>query len=195
MKVSMGAPGYMPGPIFFQKIGFSDAFVFLDKKQTKKEYTRTSLKTPRGRIVLTIPIKERKGQLLKETELQNKKWLKQHWDCINLSYKGCKYHEILEDFKDFFLLREWNNLSVFNIKTIKKISRILGFDKVKFYRESQFEGKDILEELDGRSIDCNFCSRPYPQLHGGFLPGMSILDYIFNCGGRGKYDLRVYFSD
>lgn len=196
MRVAMTAPYYLPGPRLFQLIGMCDYFVFLDEALSEPKHRKASLKTPAGRITLTVPIKERKGQKLKDVEIQGPLWQRRHWNCIELAYKGCKYHKIVEEFLDFYLLKKWNNLSLLNLKLIKKISRVLGYDTVKFFRQSQFSNKKsdaILTELDGILVENNFVEKPYRQLHGGFIPNLSALDYIFNCGGRGKYDLRSWF--
>ena len=37
----------------------------------------------------------------------------------------------------------------------------------------------------------DFKAREYTQLWGEFLPNMSIIDYIFNCG----YDIKSFFEN
>lgn len=37
----------------------------------------------------------------------------------------------------------------------------------------------------------SFVQRPYSQLHGEFVPGLSVLDFVFNCGSSKEFLLRT----
>jgi len=196
MKIAIGDPGYLPGPEMFQRIGLCDTFIFLDEVETREDHTRTTLKTPQGRIILTVPIYKQQGQLLKDTKVMPGPWAKRHWQCMELAYKGCKWHGYLEEFKDFYLLKRWENLYYLNMKLIKKICKLIGFDLVKFERQSKIgDIQKWMKENDGWLIpEPSFVPRQYRQLHGTFVSNLSMLDFILNCGGRGKYDPRIYFE-
>jgi len=55
------------------------------------------------------------------------------------------------------------------------------------YYISGVSGKNYLnmELFKAAGIDVRFCeftAREYPQQHGDFIPNLSVLDYLFNCG-------------
>lgn len=48
------------------------------------------------------------------------------------------------------------------------------------------------ERFEARGVDVayhNFSHPEYPQLHGEFIPAMSVVDYWMNCGGAGVIEM------
>jgi len=192
MRISISELGYLPTIDFFHKMYHSDIFILLDNIVTDSRHVKTAFKTPNGKIVLTVPIFLVKNQLIKDTKIVSNNWQRQHWNCIELAYKGCKYHELVEGFRDFYLNNKWENLGKLNIKLVKKIHGLLDI-KTKLVRFSSLK-QDILKTYpDGYMFTKSFKERTYKQLHGKFISDLSFLDFLFNCGGIGKYDLEKYF--
>jgi WbqC-like protein family len=51
-----------------------------------------------------------------------------------------------------------------------------GSGSTRYINEQDFNEKNI------RLTWQEFTAEPYPQLHGSFIPNLSALDYLFNCG-------------
>jgi len=189
----------MPGPEFFYKMGLCDLFIFQDDVQFKEEHAKAAIKTPRGRMVLKVPVRQKKAKL-HEVEIAGDLWRGQHWNALSMAYRGCKYHEILSEFWNFYGPRSWDNLARLNIKIAKFTKNVLGWNLVKFARATELDSGDgttlrqWIKDHDGILIRLRFQAQEYRQLHGKFSPNLSFMDFLFNCGGRGKYDPRTFFG-
>lgn len=104
LRVAIHQVNYLPWIGFFSKIASADMYVVLDTAA----YTRGSwinrnrIKVPPNRVVyLTIPIPRKfKGVPIKDVELPNdRKWAKNHWITIRVSYSRADY---FDSYKDFF---------------------------------------------------------------------------------------------
>ena len=140
-------------------------------------------------------------------------WRKKHWNTIKFNYGRALHFEEYKNFfegiyrSNWFLLAELNK---FLIKTICVFLRIRGvfidastldvggtsttllanicetLDADTYL--SGIDGKHYIchELFEQKGIDVVFqefkCSI-YPQLYGGFIPNLSAIDYLLNCGG------------
>lgn len=189
MIIGYDLPRYLPNIKYFWRLAQCDAWVFMDEGNVKEDFHRTDIKTPNGRMVLTVPI-QRTSNPIKDARILTGNWQAQHWDCIEKAYTGCKYHNLKEIFQGFLLKKRWENLSDLNIKGIKFLCKILQI-KTKLYRES-VHGRDFPDAIP---VDKhNFSEKTYPQMHGKFVPNLSVIDYLFNTGSIGKYNVYEYFS-
>lgn len=98
MILSAHQPAYLPWLGYFDKIMKSDVFVFLDSVQFEKNSftNRNKIKTPRGAIWLTVPVKTKGhlGMTINEIEIDNKtKWRQDHLKAIFLNYKKANRFE------------------------------------------------------------------------------------------------------
>ena len=139
-------------------------------------------------------------------------WREQHWKSIYYSYKKAPYFSRYAEFFEQVYKREWTYLNeiieellIFILKSLEinttiikasmlnvggvKEELILNICKAVHADEylSGPDGKNYLslELWHENSIKVtfhNYYHPEYPQLHGEFLPQMSIIDLLFNCG-------------
>jgi hypothetical protein len=144
----------------------------------------------------------------------NQKWQKKHWESIRLAYTRTQYFASYQDtFYDIYT-KKWNTLSELNENLIKfflkefKIS--VEFVNCSHLGVSGTKSTRIIEICKKMNADLfifgsggknyadyelfnkekiklyfqNYNHPTYPQLYGEFIPNMSILDLLFNCGEK-----------
>lgn len=142
-------------------------------------------------------------------------WRKKHWMSIIAAYKKAPYFDKYAGFFEDLYSREWNYLThindyiflylldMFGIKvTIHRASEkkfegtksSLVLDMCKKLGASTYIfgalGKDYarVEEFAHEGVKVffqDYVHPKYPQLHGEFVPYMSVIDLLFNCGKAG----------
>ncbi len=218
--VGIHQPNFLPWIGYFYKIGKSDVFVFLDNVQYAKNsfINRNKIKTPQGAAWLTVPVSFKFGQLINEVKINNEtKWREKHLKTLEMNYKKANFFDdIFEIIKKIYYLRDWQNLSDFNISLIKSIVSYFGLDK-SFVKSSALGvrakstelliqivkkvGSDVylsgfggvkyqdegLFKKGGINLEYyNFHHPTYTQLWGRFIPNLSMIDLLFNCGPKSK---------
>jgi len=139
-------------------------------------------------------------------------WRSKHIKAIELNYKKAPFfNDYFPFFEDVFS-REWTKLIHCDMFIIYKIREILGINKPLFYSsellskgkntdrlismckelnaDEFYEGSsgrnyidDKIFEDNGIKITYQDYQHPvYPQLYGDFIPYLSVIDLIFNCG-------------
>ena len=139
-------------------------------------------------------------------------WRKKHWKSIYLNYKKAPYFNKYANFLEETYKREWRYLVDLNEEMLKWFLEQLGIkvdyfkaselnfqsykselvlDMCKKLRADSYIfgalGKDYAQEenfvKNGVKIYFQDYKHPiYPQLYGEFMPYMSIIDLLFNCG-------------
>lgn len=141
-------------------------------------------------------------------------WAQKHFRSIYLNYKKTPFFKQYIDFFDDLYKKEWKYLSDLDDYMLKWFLKELGINVEYYKAsELNFEGyksdlvldmckklganlyifgalgKDYAKEenfnKDGIKIYFQDYKHPeYPQLHNGFLPYMSVIDLLFNCGEK-----------
>ena len=139
-------------------------------------------------------------------------WGKKHWLSIYYSYKNSSYFDIYAEFFEQFYQQEWRYLaeassqvlssllSMLQIKTPIRMASALGVEGKKeeliLNICKAVQAQEYLSGPDGRNylnlglwrenrvkVEFHEYLHPqYRQLHGEFLPQMSVIDLLFNCG-------------
>lgn len=154
MIVSIHQPQFLPWLGYFDKIYKSDAFVFLDNAQYKKnEYqNRNKIRSKNGTFWLTVPviIKNRFGQKINEVEINNLvDWERKHIESIKQNYNKAKHFLEYKFFIDELYSKKWNKLVDINTFTVLSILKILGIER-QIYFELQL---NITESKTDRLIE------------------------------------------
>lgn len=141
-------------------------------------------------------------------------WAKKHLKALILYYKRAKFFEKYEPFLEKIYTQKWEKLIDINITLITYICEQLRINtKFEFASNLQVGGKKMdlvinickalgadtyLSGLGGKKyqdeeafkkagitlIYSQFVHPVYPQLWGNFIPNLSILDLLFNCGDK-----------
>ena len=148
-------------------------------------------------------------------------WRRKHYNSIQFNYGRAHHFEEYRNFFEEVYQSDWSLLAELNRFLIKSICAFLGIKGVFIDASTlDVKGSrtellvDICETLDadvylsgvgGRNyidyqmfeksdIDIvfqEFKSPIYPQLHGDFIPNLSIIDYLLNCGGENLNDFET----
>ena len=210
--LSAHQPCYLPWLGYFNKIVNSDIFVILDDVQFEKNsyINRVQIKTPQGAHWLTIPV-QMKGHTEKsinEIDVVGHGWREKHQKTLVCNYARAEHFD--EDFINFPVL--WGEYLVhwlwhflFEIMNIMELhtSTICGQPDIagqkqdliinlcKYYKADTFlfgaKGRDYVDvDLFKRHgikpVFQDFKCVEYPQLWGDFIPGLSVIDALFNVG-------------
>ena len=166
-RVAVLQSNYIPWKGYFDIIRQVDLFVFYDDVQyTKQDWRdRNRVKTERGLEWLTIPIEQRRGQLICEVKFQDASWGRRHWDRIQALYSRAPYFEHYRPlFEEIYLHLRWESLSEFNQHVIRTISReCLGIGtEFRDSREFALQGRKLsrLIELLTRLSTTTYLSGP-----------------------------------
>jgi hypothetical protein len=90
LKIAINQPTYLPWVGYFDLVDQVDLFVILDNVQFVKQswQQRNRIRTDKGLQWLTVPIvfRERHGQLIKDVEVRDPKFARDHIRTIELAY-------------------------------------------------------------------------------------------------------------
>ena len=148
-------------------------------------------------------------------------WRRKHYNSIQFNYGRASHFEEYRNFFEKVYQSDWSFLADLNRFLIKSICAFLGIKGVFIDASTlDVKGSrtellvDICETLDAdvylsgvggknyidyqmfekSNIDIvfqEFKSPTYPQLHGDFIPNLSIIDYLLNCGGENLNDFET----
>lgn len=177
---------------------------------------RNRIKGSQGEQWITIPIRFKLGQAINQVEFADSRWYVKHQKSFDTCYKKAPYYEQYRDELLHLLSSNHRNLSELNIKVIEKVSNWLNItcefvlsSQLGIESKSDDRLVDIVKKVGGRvylsgtggakyqnedKFNQNkitlkyydFLPPVYPQIWGDFIPGLSILDLLFNCGPRAK---------
>ena len=226
MILSAHQPCYLPWLGYFNKIWNSDLFVWLDDVQFEKGgyINRTKIKTAQGERWLTIPVKM-KGHTatrIKDMECSDGAWGFKHAAQLYDVYHKSPYYTVPQSLGvqptliQPLMANIYAQLIMFKCTTptvfhsgldIEGEKQELIINLCKHYNADAFlfgaKGRDYVdvEYFKSQGIEPLFqdfrCVEYPQQWGGGFVPGLSVIDTIFNCGSektleliKGGYNVR-----
>ncbi len=103
-KVAVLQSSYIPWKGYFDIINDVDFFIFYDDVQyTKNDWrNRNIIKTPNGKLWLTIPIGSKLDRKICEVNIPNSYWQKKHWQSLKHFYKKAHFFNQYSDFLEYF---------------------------------------------------------------------------------------------
>jgi len=147
-------------------------------------------------------------------------WARKHWRSIYLFYKNAPFFENYADELRAVYEKEWVKLSDLTVQLIRLMLKWLDIDvPVSLSSELRISEKktqmliemcrkvgadtyisgqgargyvdpQLLRDAGIHHYLCCFEHPIYPQFHGRFIPNLSALDLLFNCGDEAKEILR-----
>lgn len=129
MIVSIHQPQYWPWVPYLDKIAESDLFIALDTVDFQKNglMNRNQIKTAQGPLWLTVPVKQRLGQSLLETEIDNSgPWRRKHWSALEQNYRRAPFFARYAPELEALYAREWTSLTELNLEILGLLARWLG---------------------------------------------------------------------
>lgn len=173
---------------------------------------RNRIKQQSGELWLTIPVHQQIASTIADVGFANRTWPLKHCKTLKQYYSKAPFFSEYFPAVEALLHEPANNLADLNIRLIQQIARWLeipctthrssnlaletrsddrlidivgrlggqvylsGRGGTNYQSEQKFELSGIRLEYS------NFQLPPYPQLWGAFVPNLSILDLLFNCG-------------
>lgn len=183
---------------------------------------RNKLRNKNGEFWLTIPVKGSLGDSIKDKEIAHDKWKKKHFQSMSQSYSKSPFWDSLKDEIEALYSLETNKLNDINIFFIKFIISKLEIDtEIIISSNEDFSGKksDLIlnicsnfkaskylsgtgakdyldiDSFKEKGIIVEFMkSLPaiYTQIHGDFMPGLSIIDMMMNTSFE---EIRKYLYE
>ena len=144
MKVAIIQPSYIPWRGYFHQIFKSDLFIFYDDVQYDKHgwRNRNRLKTANGVQWITIPVLSG-GVIENSTPINqiridwSRNWNEKHWAMISQSYAHSPFFKEFEHLLKPFYANRPSMLADFTIDRTIFLTRLMGFDQVKFMKASE----------------------------------------------------------
>lgn len=145
------------------------------------------------------------------------KWKAKHLKAVEMNYKKASHFEEVFHFWKELLIKDYENIADMNIAINTAIAQRLGFHpifhcssemSINTMREERvidiclqvggdeylsgrgaadYELKEDFKEKGLKLTYSDYIGIKYTQLWGGFLPNLSILDFLFNCGFDWNY--------
>ncbi|MCF0199352.1 MAG: WbqC family protein, partial [Bacteroidaceae bacterium] len=158
-------------------------------KQTYRN--RCTIASPQGRLDLIVPIvKPEAGKaLMRDIRISDHgNWRHLHWNALTSAYRRSPFFDYyVDDFAPFYE-RKWEFLADFNEALQALVCQLIDVAPV-VERTTQFvaqpQATDDFRTLIHPRLQPTLELRPYYQVFAqqqGFLPGLSIVDLLFNMG-------------
>lgn len=205
-------PCYIPGIIVFTKMALCDAFMFVGhcQFQNKSWHSRNYIRGDNGPLMLSIPVEKNFGQSIDDTKpLVTSNWKRKHLASIEHAYKGRPYFDDYFPHLKETYDKLWLSLALFNETLMQQLCRwlhiapkfmdsfgvtghktdmLISMCKVAgadSYLSSPGETYVDQEQMRAAEIVHHFLKFEHPvyeQGHKKFMPNLSVIDLLFNCG-------------
>ena len=188
---------YLPPIEYFSYIKKADE-VFIEREENyiKQSYrNRCYILSSGGTQLLTVPVY--KGSFhktpVKEIRIDySKKWQQVHLRALNASYKSSPFFIYYYENIEKTILADHEFLLDLNMALLKAIFNIMKIN-VKINYTADFKPvsntEDDLRYTINPKIESGYKSREYIQVFNtdkGFIPGLSIIDLLFNMGPESR---------
>ncbi len=129
MLVAIHQLHYLPWLRYLEKIARADLFVVLDDVQYTKNgfQNRNKIKQAGGWMYLTVPVKERAGQLLREVELAGDAWRASHWRALETNYRRAPYFALYADRVREIYEHAWTRLDPLSWELLDRTCEAFGY--------------------------------------------------------------------
>ncbi|MFZ4520641.1 MAG: WbqC family protein [Bacteroidales bacterium] len=157
---------------------------------------------PNGKHLLSIPVIRPNGNhtITRDVLIStHHSWQKNHWRSIETAYNNSPFFLYYKDNLASFFNKEYKFLIDLNIDILLVLMKLLQCSKpTRFtgHYEKTPGGVTDLRSVTGSKHDINLASYPpYNQVftpQHGFLPGLTILDLLFNLGPETSWYLEKF---
>ncbi len=190
---------YLPAIELFSELKRYDEF-FIEREEhfPKQTYrNRALIYSPQGSLALVVPVVKGSKVHTKVKDVRisyDFDWQRLHWMSLQTSYRRSAYFEYYEDDFAPFYNKQWKFLFDYNYELFTLITRLLKMKSASGFTESYEQHYDDRADYRGtihpkKGSERNF--KPYFQVfeeRAGFIPGLSIVDLLFNQGPQsGSY--------
>lgn len=198
MKTTLLTTAYLPPIEYIEQCLNSDIKLEVCEHYVKQSYrNRALIATANGVQTLTVPVVHfaNKMPILDVKIDYAMPWQRQHWRSIDAAYSGSPYFMYFQDYIRPFFEKKFEFLFDFNTELTTTILKLMGknFQPTRTnefildYTEQE-DIKDLRAAIHPKlrnETDYPFKHRIYSQIFEdriGFVPNLSILDYLFNEG-------------
>lgn len=164
------------------------------EKQTYRN--RCHIATSNGIMSLTIPVEKKSGEkvLMRDVRIsEHNDWQMHHWRSIEAAYNSSPFFEYYADDIRPFYEQKWEFLLDFNMQLQYTVSGLLDIQPelhlTTAFGETEGNAEDMRNRFHPKRNENNVLSIPYYQVFEqrfGFIPGLSIIDLLFNMGNESQ---------
>ncbi len=200
MKTTLLSTAYLPPIEYVLKCVHEPVMLETHENYLKQSYrNRALIATANGVQVLSIPVVHvsSKMPILDVRIDYAMPWQRLHWKSIDTAYSGSPYFFYFQDYIRPFYEKRYEFLFDFNLELMQVILKLFGKD-FQPQRTSEFiddySQREDVEDLRNaihpkrcKEAGYPFSHKPYTQIFEdriGFVPNLSIVDYLFNEGNR-----------
>lgn len=200
MKTTLLSTAYLPPIEYVLKCVHGPVMFETHENYLKQSYrNRALIATANGVQVLSFPVVHvsSKMPILDVRIDYAMPWQRLHWKSIDTAYSGSPYFLYFQDYIRPFYEKRYEFLFDFNLELMQVILKLFGKD-FQPQRTSEFiadySQREDVEDLRNtihpkrcKEAGYPFSHKPYTQIFEdriGFVPNLSIVDYLFNEGNR-----------
>lgn len=187
-----------PIEYYSKLLNYDRLFIEQHDHYMKETYrNRCRICGPDGIITLTVPVvkPETPKAEMKDIRISDHgNWRHLHWNAIESAYNTTPYFEFYRDYFQPFYEKEYVYLIDFNDALCRTVCDLIDMqpmisrtdEYLKDFADGEYDFRDIIHpKKDFRVVDGEFMLREYYQVFHerlGFIPNLSIIDMLFNCG-------------
>jgi hypothetical protein len=185
---------YLP-PIQWFVYLFATKKVFIEQYETYPKQTyrnRCEIATANGRLALTIPVIKVNGNHTKTKDIEisdHQNWQVLHWRALTAAYANSPYFMYYQDEFEPLFVHKFQNLMDFNFALLENVMKLISIEKeVELTNTYEFNPPGVLDLRGEISPKITFDKFPLPEYYqvfkekNRFIPGLSIIDLLFNMG-------------
>lgn len=185
---------YFPPVSFFSTL-FGETYFYLDIYEIYRKMSfrnRCLIAGAQGIISLSVPLEQGRNQQLPLNEVRishTEKWQSRHFKSIRSAYNKSPFFDFYQDELELIYNRPFELLADWNICCLEWVKEKLSWQtEIRYTKSAVPFQSDGIRDLRSRVLPKNFMEwepvkyRQVFEERTGFLPNLSILDLLFNCG-------------